>query len=69
MILYFSGTNNSRHIADSLGKLLNDRVLSIGQANRDKHFDFELASGESLGIVCPVHAWNLPLIMNVFIPK
>jgi len=69
MILYFSGTNNSRYIADSLGKILNESVISIGQSNRDKHYDFELAPGEHLGIVCPVHAWNLPLIMHVFLPQ
>jgi len=69
MIFYFSGTNNSHHVADSLAKILNDKVISIGQANRDQRFDYELAPGERLGFVCPVHAWNLPFIMNVFIPK
>lgn len=66
MILYFSGTNNSKYVAETLGKLLEDRVLSIGLAHKKKETAFALGEGESLGFVCPVHGWNLPYIMDVF---
>lgn len=66
MILYFSGTNNSKYVAETLGGLLNDRVLSIGLAHKKKEVMFALGEGESLGIVCPVHGWNLPYILMVF---
>lgn len=69
MILYFSGTNNSHYVADRLGQIFGDRVFSIGAANRNHQYDFALEDNERLGIVCPVHAWNLPYIMNIFLPK
>ncbi len=66
MILYFSGTNNSKYVAETLGRLLEQRVLSIGLAHKKKEVTFALAPNESLGIVCPVHGWNLPYILDVF---
>ena len=36
MILYFSGTGNSRYIAKKLGKLLNDEVVSINSYLKSK---------------------------------
>jgi ferredoxin len=66
MILYFSGTNNSRFIAERLGTILSDRVVSIGDAHKLKRTAFTLDEGEGLGFVMPVHGWNLPYIIDVF---
>ena len=38
MILYFSGTGNSRYIANTLGALLDDEVVSINQYLKTKGY-------------------------------
>ena len=55
MLLYFSGTGNSRWVANSLAKLLNERVYALlDMAARPSLFD--LKAGEALGFVFPVYS-------------
>lgn len=56
MLLYFSGTGNSRWVADELGKLLNERVGAL----LDNPVG-ELKPDEALGFVFPVYAWGPPV--------
>lgn len=62
MIRYFSGTGNSRYVAESLAKLLGDGdVESIfGSTPPD-------AAGKALGIVFPVYAWQPPRIVEHYL--
>lgn len=57
MILFFSGTGNSRHVAMRLSKELNEPILDMGQTPPGA---FGLHEGERLGIVAPIHAWMIP---------
>ena len=63
MLLYFSGTGNSRWVANSLAKLLNERVCALlDVAARPSLFD--LKEGEALGFVFPVYAWGPPVLVT-----
>lgn len=57
MILFFSGTGNSRHVAMRLSKELNESILDMGHTPPGA---FSLRESESLGIVAPIHAWMIP---------
>lgn len=61
MIIYFSGTGNSKAIAESLGDKLNENVSMILEASpADICYQ-----GDMLGIVFPVYSWGVPpLILN-----
>lgn len=54
MIVYFSGTGNSRAVAHYLADQTGDTVLSMHDLKTP------LTEGESLGIICPVYAWDAP---------
>lgn len=59
MIYYFSGTGNSRFVAQQLVPLVHDTAANINEA-----IDKE---GETLGLVFPVYSWGLPMAMEAFI--
>ena len=50
-IFYFSGTGNSRWVAESLGKRLEDAVEDITDVKIEKK-EYTLPEGEILGFVC-----------------
>lgn len=66
MIFYFSGTGNSRWVAESLGKRLGDAVEDIADVKIEKE-EYTLPEGEILGFVFPVYAWAPPAIVMDFI--
>lgn len=67
MILYFSATGNSEHVARRIAAATSDKVMSI------ERFDAEalrLVATEGpcqLGFVAPVYAWGLPTPMIEFL--
>lgn len=63
MIIYFSGTGNSRYVAEALAKQLNERCISIEQTTPS----LAVQPGESIGLVFPVYAWGVPHIFETFI--
>ena len=63
MILYFSGTGNSRYVAQRIAEALGDELLSMN--DRIKAGDtLPVASGERLVIVTPTYAWRIPRIVR-----
>ena len=69
MIFYFSGTGNSKWVADSIADNTGEHTLSMAEAIHGRDFIFELSDDEVLGFVLPVHAWGLPLIVIRFISQ
>ena len=57
MIFYFSGTGNSRLIAEKLAAELSEKLVFIPEAASRGDFSVELEEGESLGFVFPVYCW------------
>ena len=63
MILYFSGTGNSRYVAERIAKALDDELLSMN--DRIKAGDHSpVPSDERLVIVTPTYAWRIPRIVR-----
>ena len=68
MIAYFTGTGNSRYVAEMLGDLLEDEVFSINESLRQgKQAVWE--GKKPLVFVCPVYVSAPPRIFLDFIRK
>lgn len=66
MILCFSGTGNSKFVADALSEKLSDKIVSINDILK-KNKKREFSSEKPFIIVAPIYAWQLPQIVNEFI--
>ena len=64
MIYYFSGTGNSREIAERIAKATKDYAVGITYS-----LDYIPESTKSLGFVFPVYAWGIPKIMIDFVQQ
>ena len=63
MVLYFTGTGNSRHIAERIAHALNDTLISLN--DRIKSGDITpLAVNGRLVLVMPTYAWRIPRIVR-----
>ncbi len=62
MITVFSGTGNSKAVADLLAKQLNDNVVPVVEALRLNR-EYVLKEGEPLGFVFPVYSWGPPEVV------
>ena len=69
MIFYFSGTGNSKYVAEKIAEKTGDRVISMSDCLKKMHFDFQLKKGERLGFVYPVYYWGLPSVVKDFAKK
>ena len=63
MVLYFSGTGNSKYVAQRIADALGDTLLSLNE--RIKAGDTSpVETGERLVIVTPTYAWRIPRIVR-----
>ena len=63
MIVYYTGTGNSRHIAERIAHALNDTLISLN--DRIKSGDITpLAVNGRLVLVMPTYAWRIPRIVR-----
>ncbi len=69
MIFYFTGTGNSFHVANELGKATDERLISIAEASKKKQYEYKVNTKERIGFVFPVYYWGLPTIVEEFIEK
>lgn len=68
MVLYFSGTGNSRYVAKKIAEVSDDETISINQ--RLKEHDYRAVSSEkAIVFVGPIYAGRLPRIMDEYIQK
>ena len=58
MIFYFSGTGNSKHVAEQLAAMLGERLVAIAEDVAEGTLTFALAEGESVGWVFPTYSWG-----------
>ena len=65
MILYFSGTGNSKWVASLLAKKLNDKSYDICTIDDE----IDLSQEKQIGFVFPVYAWNVPEVMLKYVKK
>ncbi len=63
MVLYFTGTGNSRHIAERIAHALGDELVSLN--DRIKAGDITpLTVNDRLVLVAPTYAWRIPRIVR-----
>ena len=68
MILYFSGTGNSRHAAKRMAAALGDTLLDLNA--RIKAGDTSpVETGEDLVVVTPTYAWRIPRLVRDWLLK
>ena len=67
MILYFSGTGNSRYVARKIAKELNDELISLNQLIKEEKTDELTSTDKPFIFVCPTYAWRLPIVVTDFI--
>lgn len=66
MILYFSGTGNSRYIGEVLNSVIDDEIISINECLKMEQ-NFSFISDKPYIIVCPTYAWQIPRVVENFI--
>ena len=71
MIFYFSGTGNSKYVAEYIGKAQGERLISIAKEmtlGKAKH-EYNLQLGEKIIFVYPVYAWAPPAMVVEFMKE
>lgn len=68
MILYFSGTGNTKWVAETLAKLLDDTVLDLSE--RIRRSDYSPLNSRQPFILCsPVYVCEMPRFLTAFLKK
>ena len=68
MILYFSGTGNSKYVAKRITDALGDEIVNLNA--RIKASDTSsIETGERLIIVMPTYAWRIPRVVRDWLRK
>lgn len=68
MILYFSATGNTLHVAKQLAKE-GERLISIPEAVDKEIYAYDVEAGETVGILSPTYNWTIPSIVQEFLQK
>ena len=66
MIYYFSGTGNSKWVAEQIAKRTGDTAQSISSLIADGPIALYVGAGESIGLVFPIYAWGAPTMVEHF---
>ena len=69
MIFYFSGTGNTRWVAEQIAKAIGEELVFIPDMIREERYKFELSEGERIGFCFPTHGWQPPHIVRHFIKQ
>lgn len=66
MILYFSGTGNSKYVAEKIAEITGDEILSLNNLMRNKSTT-PVFSKVPYVIVAPIYAWRIPRVVESYI--
>ena len=69
MVLYFSGTGNSRYIAKRIAEKLGDSLFDINAAIKKDNTSLIATGGGRLVFVTPTYAWRIPLVVRDWIKR
>lgn len=67
MIFYFTGTGNSKYIADKLSVCFDEELVDIARAVNNSNFTFDCSEEKYIGFVFPTYAWSVPYVVKEFI--
>lgn len=65
MILWFSGTGNSRYVAEKIAQETGDKLFSINESM--KTGEPYNGTDESLVVVVPTYAWRIPKVVDTWL--
>lgn len=65
MIFYFSGTGNSKWIAEKIAEKINDKCYDISKLSQIP----ETTDEKQIGFVFPIYAWGIPEPMSILAKK
>lgn len=65
MVLYFTGTGNSRYVAEQIAKALDDELISANDIIKNGEAK-EFNSEKPYVMVAPVHGWRVPVFLEKF---
>jgi len=66
MILFFSGTGNSKYVADYFAKALQDDAVDAGKAMKMNTENVFFADKPYI-FVCPIYSWRMPAVFEAFL--
>ena len=69
MIFYFTGTGNSRWVAEALGTAFDEPLVSIADALNEGKNAYPLGEREKVFFVFPVHSWGPAVLVPRFISR
>ena len=67
MIFYFTGTGNTRWVAEQIAEAIGEELLYIPDLIREQRYEFTLNEGERIGFCFPTHGWQPPRIVREFV--
>lgn len=72
MVLYFTGTGNSRYAASIISEITGFQLVSINSIMRERIEDpyiakYSFQSDDSFVVVCPTHCWQMPRAVEQFL--
>ena len=68
MILYFTGTGNSKFVADYLAEHLNDETISMNNIIKNSE-KLVCDSEKPYIVVAPIYAWRYPAVIEELLRK
>lgn len=68
MILYFTGTGNSRYVAEQIAKITSDEIISINDKLKNNDTS-DIKVNDKLVFVIPTYAWRIPKIVRKWISQ
>ena len=68
MILYFTGTGNSKFVADYLAEHLNDETISMNKIIKNSE-KLVCDSEKPYIVVAPIYAWRYPAVIEELLRK
>ena len=63
MVIYFSGTGNSKYITDRIAGGLQEKLLSMNERIKSGNTG-SVKTGENLIAVVPTYAWRIPRVVS-----
>ena len=66
MVIYFSGTGNSKYIADRIAASLQEKLLCMNERIKSGNTG-SVKTGENLIVVVPTYAWRIPRVVSDWI--
>ena len=68
MILYFSGTGNSKYVAQRIADTLGHELVNLNDRIKDSNTS-PVETGERLIVVTPTYAWRIPRVVREWLLK